>query len=74
MSNSTFEFTKDFADRTDGKPTQKHEVTTPRTTVFKKDPDAKPPALQGPGGTPAPPVAEGVVVDEDGQTFVPVRQ
>jgi hypothetical protein len=32
------EFTRELADNTEGKPTQKHEVSVPRTTIFKKDP------------------------------------
>lgn len=69
-----FEFTKNFADRTDGKPTQKHEVTTPRQTIFKKDPDAAPPLVQGLRGAQNPAMAEGVLVDEEGAVFVAVRQ
>lgn len=67
-----YQFLQDYADRTDGKPTQRHEVTTPRTTVFKKDPDAAPPPVQGPGGSPVP--VEGVLVDEQGQAFESVRR
>ena len=66
-------FTRELADRTEGKPRQKHEVTTPRETIFRKDPDAKPAAVQGPGGAPEP-VQDGVLVDEDGCAFVAVRQ
>jgi hypothetical protein len=69
-----FEFIKDFADRTDGRPTQKHEVSAPRTTIFQKDPTpAPPPPVFGPEGSPAP-APNGVLMDENGQTFVAIRE
>jgi hypothetical protein len=45
-----FQFIKEFADRTDGKPTQRHEMRTQRTTIFAKDDRPNPPPVQDPGG------------------------
>jgi hypothetical protein len=46
-----FNFTREFADRTEGKPTQRHEVAPPRTTYFGPAPDP------GDAPPPGPPVA-----------------
>jgi hypothetical protein len=72
------EFTRELADRTEGKPTQRHDVLPPRTTIFQRDPepdpDAAPSPVQGPGGSPVPAVPEGVLVDGEGVVFIAVRQ
>jgi len=44
-------FIRELADRTEGKPTQKHEVAVPRVTVFAP----ADPADQGASGPPPPP-------------------
>ena len=44
-------FVRWLADRTEGKPTQKHEVAVPRVTVFAP----ADPAAQGASGPPPPP-------------------
>ena len=44
-------FVRELADRTEGKPTQKHEVVKPRMTVFEQ----ADPADQGASGPPPPP-------------------
>jgi len=44
-------FVRGLADRTEGKPTQKHEVAVPRVTVFAP----ADPAAQGASGPPPPP-------------------
>lgn len=44
-------FVRGLADRTEGKPTQKHEVAVPRVTVFAP----ADPADQGASGPPPPP-------------------
>src|SRR5205814_2458912 len=43
-------FVREFADRTEGKPTQKHEVLPPRQTVFEQ----ADPTDQGASGPPPP--------------------
>jgi hypothetical protein len=50
-------FTRELADRTEGKPTQKHEVAPARTTYFGPAPDPdepRPGPLPAPGQLPAP--------------------
>ena len=68
-----FEFVKDFADRTDGRPTQRHQVSVPRTTIFQEDPTLAPPTIVGAGDSAAPEL-DGVLVADDGQTFVALRE
>ena len=74
------EFLREVADRTEGKPTQKHEVGPVRSTFFGPAPDPASAPLPGPPGPPGAralrpgpaSIAEVVMTDENGTRFRPL--